>query len=110
MPLSQPSRNYIQQIETANRDLNTGDAFQMLYGNNGAIVLTVVAGIFGEGTQISLCDYDGGSPVFAAGAGVILNSSGGLGPTAQYTVATIIRVPVDLQAGTDEEYIVVGSV
>jgi len=107
MPLSQPSRNYVQMIELASRTLNIGDAFQMLYGNNGALVFTLDAGIFGEGTQISLCDFDGGAPVFAAGAGVTINTSGGLGPSAQYTVATIIRVPEDLST---ETWIAVGSV
>lgn len=107
MPLSQPSRNYIQSIELASRDLNIGDAFQMLYGNNGALVLTVPADVYGDGTQISLCDFDGGAPVFAAGAGVTLNSSGGLGPSAQFTVASIIKVPTELAV---ETWIVVGSV
>jgi hypothetical protein len=107
MPISQPSRNYVQNIETVSRSLNIGDAFQMLYGNNGAIVLTVEEGIFGDGTQISLCDFDGGAPVFAAGAGVTINTSGGLGPSAQFTVATIIKVPTELAA---ETWIAVGSV
>jgi len=107
MPLSQPSRNYIQMIELASRDLNVGDAFQMLYGNNGALVFTVEADIFGDGTQISLCDFDGGAPVFAAGGGVSLSTNGGLGPSAQFTVASIIKVPSDLAA---ETWIVVGSV
>jgi hypothetical protein len=107
MPLSQPSRNYVQQIELASRTLNVGDAFQMLYGNNGALVFTVDAGIFGEGTQISLCDFDGGAPVFAAGGGVTIQTSGGLGPSAQFTVATIIRVP---DALASETWIAVGSV
>jgi hypothetical protein len=107
MPLSQPSRNYIQMIELASRTLNVGDAFQMLYSNNGALVFTIDAGIFGEGTQISLCDFDGGVPVFAAGGGVTIETSGTLGPTAQFTVATIIRVPEDLQT---ETWIAVGSV
>ena len=107
MPLSQPARNYIQQIELASRSLNVGDAFQMLYGNNGALVFTVEADIFGDGTQISLCDFDGGAPVFAAGGGVTLNTSGGLGPSAQFTVASIIKVPSDLAT---ENWIVVGSV
>ena len=110
MPLSQPTRNYIQAIETVSRSLTTADAFKMLYANNGALIFTVEAGVFGEGTQVSLCDYDGGLPVFAAGAGVILNSGGGLGPSAQFTVASIVRVPVALQAGADEEFIVIGSV
>ncbi len=107
MPLSQPARNYVQAIELASRTLNIGDAFQMLYSNNGALVFTVDAGIFGEGTQISLCDFDGGVPLFAAGAGVTIQSSGTLGPVAQFTVATIIRVPEDLSS---ETWIAVGSV
>lgn len=105
--LSQPSRNYIQMIELASRALNSGDAFQMLYGNNGALIFTINAGIFGDGTQISLCDFDGDSPVFAAGAGVTIESGGGLGPSAQFTVATIIKVPTDLAV---ETWIAVGSV
>ena len=107
MPLSQPSRNYVQMIELASRTLNVGDAFQMLYSNNGALVFTIDAGIFGDGTQISLCDYDGGVPLFAAGAGVFIDSSGTLGPTAQFTVASIIKVPTDLAA---ESWIAIGSV
>lgn len=107
MPLSQPARNYIQAIELASRDLNVGDAFQMLYGNNGALVFTVPADVFGDGTQISLCDFDGGAPVFAAGAGVTINTSGGLGPSAQFTIATIIKVPTDLAV---ENWVAVGSV
>jgi hypothetical protein len=94
-------------IELASRTLNVGDAFQMLYGNNGALVFTVDADIFGDGTQISLCDYDGGAPVFAAGAGVTIDTSGGLGPSAQFTVASIIKVPSDLAT---ESWIAVGSV
>ncbi len=107
MPLSQPGKNYVQMIELASRTLNVGDAFQMLYSNNGALIFTIDAGIFGEGVQISLCDFDGGVPLFAAGAGVTIQSSGTLGPTAQYTVATIIRVPEDLST---ETWIAVGSV
>lgn len=107
MPLSGPGRNYVETIELASRILNVGDAFHMLFGNNGALVFTVDADIFGDGTQISLCDFDGGSPVFAAGGGVTINTSGGLGPTAQFTVATIIKVPTDLAV---EEWIAVGSV
>lgn len=107
MPISQPSRNYVQAIELASRDLSIGDAFQMLYSNNGALVFTVPPDVFGDGIQISLCDFDGGVPLFAAGAGVTLNSGGTLGPTAQFTVASIIKVPADLAANT---WIVVGSV
>lgn len=94
-------------VELASRSLNVGDAFQMLYANNGALVFTVEAGIFGDGTQISLCDFDGGAPLFAPGAGVTISSSGGLGPSAQFTVASIIKVPSDLAA---ETWIAVGSV
>ena len=107
MPISNPSRNYIQAVELASRTLNIADAFQLLYGNNGALVFTVDADIFGPGTQISLCDWDGGSPVFAAGAGVTINTAGGLGPTAQYTIATIIMVPAALGA---ETWVAVGNV
>jgi len=107
MPLSQPSRNYVQMIELASRILNVGDAFQMLYSNNGALVFTVEAGLFGDGVQISLCDFDGGVPVFAAGAGVAIDSSGTLGPTAQFTVASIIKVPTELAV---ESWIAVGNV
>jgi len=107
MPLSQPSRNYVQMIEIASRILNVGDAFQMLYSNNGALEFTINAGLFGDGTQISLCDYDGGAPVFAAGAGVTIDSSGTLGPTAQFTVASIIKVPSELAV---EAWIAVGNV
>jgi hypothetical protein len=104
MPLDALSKNYIQSLEVANRDLIIGDAFQMLYSDNGALVFTVPADLFGEGTQISLCDFDGGGPVFAAGAGVTLSSNGTLGPTAQFTVATIIQSPIP------NEWIVVGNV
>lgn len=108
MPVSQPSRNYVQALLGAtSRSLNIGDAFQMLYSDGGGITLTVEADIFGDGVQISLCDFDGSSPVFAAGAGVTLETSGGLGPSAQFTVATIIKVPTLLAA---ETWIVVGSV
>jgi len=102
--LSQPSRNYVQQFETADRTLNIADAFKMLYSNNGALEFTVPPDVFGEGIQISLCDFDGGVPLFVAGAGVTLNSAGTLGPTAQFTVASIILTP------TANEWIVVGSV
>ena len=94
-------------IELASRTLVANDAFQLLYGNNGALVFTIDADIFADGTQISLCDFDGGAPVFAAGAGVTIESNGGLGPTAQFTVATIIKVPTDLAT---ETWIAVGSV
>lgn len=94
-------------VETVSRTLVASDAFQLLYGNNGALVFTIDAGIFADGTQISLCDFDAGSPVFAAGAGVTIESSGGLGPTAQFTIATIIKVPTDLAS---ETWIAVGSV
>jgi len=107
MPLSQPTRNYIQAIENVSRDLNIGDAFQMLYSNNGPLVFTVPANTFGDGTQISLCDFDGGAPVFAAGGGVVLSSNGSLGPTAQFTVVSIIKVPSELAV---ESWIVVGNV
>lgn len=109
MPVTGPSRNYISTDEQASRDLNIGDAFHLLYSNNGALVFTVPPDVFGEGTQISLCDFDGGTPLFATGAGVTLESSGGLGPSAQFTVASIIRVPFDV-AGDDNTWIVVGSV
>ena len=91
MPLSQPARNYIQAIELASRDLNVGDAFQMLYGNNGALVFTVPADVFGDGTQISLCDFDGGAPVFAAGAGVTINTSGGLGQARNLQLQRLLK-------------------
>lgn len=108
MPLSgNLSRLYMQMIETASRTLEANDAFQMLYGNNGALVFTIDAGIFGDGTQISLCDFDGGSPVFLAGATVTIETSGGLGPSAQFTIATIIKVPTDLAS---ETWVAVGSV
>jgi hypothetical protein len=81
----------------------------MLYSNNGALVFTVPPDVFGEGVQISLADFDAGVPVFAPGAGVTLNTSGTLGPTAQFTVASIIRVPFDV-SGDDNSWIVVGSV
>lgn len=96
MPLGPTSRNYTQSVETASRNLTTGDAFVMLYSNNGALVFTVPAGVYGPGTQISLVDWDGGGPAFAAGAGVTINSSGGLGPTAQYLVTSIVLAPPDL--------------
>jgi hypothetical protein len=107
MPLTQDSKNYIQMVELVSRALNVGDAFQMLYGNNGALVFTVDADIFGDGTQISLCDFDGGAPVFAAGAGVTINSAGSLGPLSQFQIATIIKVPTDLAV---ETWVAVGSV
>ena len=105
MPLSgNLTQNFTQTLETVSRTLIVGDAFIMIYSNNGALVFTVDADIFSEGTQISLCDFDGGSPVFAAGGGVTLSSAGGLGPLAQYQVASIILTP------TDNEWIVIGSV
>ena len=110
MPVSQPSRNYIDDIEDASRTLNIGDAFKILYSDNGALVFTVPPDVFGKGIQISLCDFDGGVPVFAPGAGVTLNSGGGLGPAGQFTVASIIRVPADLVAGDENTWIVVGNV
>ncbi len=109
MPLSQPSRNFISTNETVSRTLNIGDAFHMLYSNNGALVFTVPPDVFGQGVQISLCDFDAGVPVFAPGAGVTLSSSGTLGPTAQFSVASIIRVPFDV-AADDNTWIVVGNV
>jgi hypothetical protein len=109
MPVSQPSRNYISSDEQASRTLNIGDAFHLLYSNNGALVFTVPPDVFGQGTQISLCDFDAGVPVFAPGGGVTLSSSGGLGPSAQFTVASIIRVPFDV-SGDENTWIVVGSV
>ena len=106
MPLSGnlASKNYIQTLETVSRTLEFSDAFLLLYSNNGALVFTVDADIFIEGTQISLCDFDGGAPVFAAGGGVTLSSGGTLGPVAQFTVASIILSPVANQ------WIVVGNV
>ena len=98
---------YVQSTETASRTLDADDAFAMLYANNGALIFTIDSGIFDEGVQISLCDFDGGGPVFAAGAGVTLQSSGALGPTAQYTVASVIRVPESLST---ETFIVIGNV
>jgi len=109
MPLSQPSRNYISSNELVSRNLNIGDAFKMLYSNNGALVFTVPPDIFGEGVQISLCDFDAGVPLFAAGAGVTLSSSGTLGPTAQFSIASIIHVPFSV-AGDNNSWIVVGAV
>jgi hypothetical protein len=110
MPLSQPSRNYVQSEEIASRTLNVGDAFQMLYSNNGALVFTVPPDVFGDGVQISLCDWDAGVPLFAAGVGVTLNTSGGLGPLNQFQVTTIIRVPPGLVAGDENTWFVMGSV
>ena len=108
MPLSGDlSRLYMQTIETVSRTLVANDAFKMLYANNGALVFTIDAGIFADGTQISLCDFDGGGPQFAPGAGVFINTSGGTGPTAQFTIATIIKVPTDLSA---ETWVAVGNV
>lgn len=104
MPLSALSKNYLQGLEAVSRTLIIGDAFRMLYSNNGALIFTVEADVFGEGTQISLCDFDGGVPLFAAGAGVTLSSNGTLGPIAQFTVATIILSP------TANQWIVVGNV
>lgn len=109
MPLSQPSRNYVSSNEDTSRDLNIGDAFKMMYSNNGALVFTVPPDVFGEGVQISLCDFDAGVPLFAAGVGVTLNSNGTLGPSAQFTVASIIRVPFSV-SGDDNTWIVVGNV
>lgn len=91
-------------LETASRTLEASDAFQMLYSNNGALIFTVPQDIFAEGTQISLCDFDGGVPLFAAGGGVTLSSAGTLGPLARYQVASIILTP------TANEWIVIGSV
>ena len=109
MPVSQPSRNYISTDEQASRTLNIGDAFHLLYSNNGALVFTVPPDVFGQGVQISLCDFDGGVPLFAEGAGVTIETSGTLGPTAQFTIASIIRVPFDV-AGDDNTWVIVGSV
>ena len=66
MPISQPSRNFVSSNETVSRTLNIGDAFQLLYSNNGALVFTVPPDVFGEGVQISLADFDAGGPLFAA--------------------------------------------
>jgi len=109
MPVSQPSRNYISTEETASRTLSLGDAFHLLYSNNGALVFTVPPNVFGQGVQISLCDFDAGVPLFAAGAGVTLNSSGTLGPTSQFTVASIIRIPAVI-SGDENSWLVVGNV
>lgn len=108
MPLTvAPTLAYVSGIETVSRTLDANDAFKLLYGNNGALVFTIDADIFADGTQISLCDFDAGLPVFAAGGGVTINTSGGLGPTAQFTVASIIKVPTALAV---ETWIAVGSV
>jgi hypothetical protein len=105
MPLTgELAQNYTQTLEDASRDLLISDAFLLLYSNNGALVFTVPEDVFSEGTQISLCDFDGGAPVFAAGAGVTLSSAAGLGPLAQFQVASIILTP------TANEWIVIGSV
>ena len=106
MPLSGNigSKIYVQSVETASRNLDASDAFRLLYSDNGALVFTVPADTFEEGTQISLCDFDGGGPVFAAGGGVTLSTSGTLGPIAQFTIASIILTP------TANEWIVVGNV
>ena len=112
MPLSgNLTQNYTQTIEIASRTLIVGDAFNLLYSNNGALVFTIDAGIFSDGIQISLCDFDGGLPVFAAGVDTVLNTSGGLGPSAQFTVVSIIKIPTELNVTFGvEEWIVVGSV
>jgi len=105
MPLSgNLTQNFTQTTETVSRTLVIGDAFILMYSDNGALVFTVPADVFTEGTQISLCDFDGGVPVFAAGGGVTLSSAGTLGPTAQFSVASIILSPVANQ------WIVVGNV
>ena len=105
MPLSgNLTQSFTQTLETVSRTLTIGDAFLLLYSNNGALVFTVPADTFTEGTQIPLCDFDAGGPLFAAGGGVTLSSAGTLGPLAQYQVASIILTP------TDNEWIVVGSV
>lgn len=109
MPISQPSRNFVSTNELVSRTLNIGDAFHLLYSNNGALVFTVPPDVFGQGVQISLVDFDAGVPVFAAGGGVTLSSSGTLGPTAQFSVASIIRVPSDV-SGDENTWIVVGNV
>ena len=103
MPLNDPSRNYVQQVVTQSRDLLPGDAFQMLYGNGPGIVLTIPGGMFGPGVQISLTNWSDESPVFAAGAGASLVSSASFGPAVQFGVASIIRVPVELQFLPDTE-------
>jgi len=109
MPLSQPSRNYVSSIEIASRTLTVGDAFHMLYSNNGALLFTVPPDVFGEGVQISLCDFDAGVPLFAVGVGVTIQSSGTLGPISQYSVASIIRLPSAL-SGDENTWIAVGNV
>jgi len=109
MPISQPSRNYVSSNETVSRTLDIGDAFKMIYSNNGALVFTVPPDVFGEGVQISLCDFDAGVPLFAAGAGVTLNTNGTLGPAAQFTVASIIKIPSSV-SGDENSWIVVGNV
>jgi len=96
VPIASIQRAYIQSVETADRILTLSDAFVLLYANNGALVFTVPPFIdveYIEGTQISLLDLDGGAPVFAPGAGVTINSSGGLGPSAQFVIASIILSP-----------------
>lgn len=114
MPLSEPpqfSRNYVSSEELVSRTLIANDEFHLLYSNNGALVFTVPPDVFAEGVQISLAKFDvaAGLPVFATGVGVTLESSGTLGPTAQFSIASIIRVPSDL-AGDDNTWIVVGNV
>jgi len=110
MPLINPRKNYVSSVEVASRTLDISDAFRMLYSNNGLLSFTVPPDVFGEGVQISLCDFDGGAPIFVAGGGVTFNTSGGDGPAAQFTVASIIRVPADLVAGDENTWVIVGNV
>lgn len=111
MPLTSTAPlNYIQDVEIASRTLIAADSFRMLYANNGTLIFTVPPDIFGNGVQISLCDFDGGVPLFAPGVGVTINTAGTLGPTAQFSVASIIRVPADLVAGDINTWICVGNV
>lgn len=107
MPLSQPERNYVMTEFAGSRILSDGDAFQLLISNDPAAVnITVPPDVFGAGVQISVLQYGVGIPTFVAGAGVTIQSAGTLIMTAQYGIATLIRLPDEFA----NEWILAGAV
>lgn len=99
MPLSQPEKNYVTTVFVGDRTLALGDAFQLLICNDAAAVnITVPPDVFGDGVQISVLQFAAGIPTFVPGAGVTLNTAATLAVTAQFGVATLIKLDDELGA------------
>ena len=108
MPLTSPTRNYVETVFTLDRILTIGDAFQLLISNDPlALNITVPPDVFGEGVQISVLQFGVGIPTFVAGGGVTLNTASTLAITVQFGIGTLIKLDDELGLN---QWLVTGAV